>query len=625
MKKGLYLSLVALMALAGCSKESVEPQIQVPGAEKFTVTITLNKTKATIEDSGEGAASFAWEENDEIGVVVGDEFVKFVLTDKENNKFTAELPAGTKLEDGAQIAYPYVEEDFQNGKFALSFPTEYEVADAKAFRLRWAGTLAEQADGTFNAMLEHQTGIFRATYASVPEAATAVTLTADQPLAGESNTVTVKFSQEKTENMNFYFPVPAGTYNLFTVALTDGTDVIPGTQKSLTGKDMAVEAGVIYRTPTIELNAYEKVTSTDDLEAGDYVLVYPAGNGEYRLFSFQKTMENVVEAADAFKDVHGLKNLLSHATEGYQMVLDENYVTVQGEENATLLYLSAADEENAKLSVELNSGKNDWSAIGADGKTTLSANVDGKAYSVKMDHIVVDFDNENANIVVAFNAPDLVSTLKAVRGTEVPVTFGYAIDFFAEEAGLTAEQKDKLVKGFDKACALAKEMIDAKLGVNMMTITTQTQVLDVFAQYYDNYSEYAYSICKQNDVKLFGLATPVGFYAADNGFTFNIPMPGGVWFDTLKSAFDQADGDMQAFVDFWKKFDGKWSILGYDNFLYKAANKVVFNNDGQPRFDQSTFDVLASVDYSKIGKIYDSYRVRVNDNLEGVCLFKKVQ
>ena len=159
----------------------------------------------------------------------------------------------------------------------------------------------------------------------------------------------------------------------------------------------------------------------------------------------------------------------------------------------------------------------------------------------------------------------------------------------------------------------------------MMTITTQTKVLDVFAQYYDNYSEYAYSICKQNDVKLFGLATPVGFYAADNGFTFNIPMPGGVWFDTLKAAFDQADGDMHAFVNYWKKFDGKWSILGYDDFLYKVANKVFFDGNNQPRFEQSTYDVLAGVDYSKIGKIYDSYRVRVNDNLEEVCLFKKVQ
>ena len=623
MKKSLYVSLAALAALVGCSKENVEPQAL--GTETTTVTITLEKTKALINDSDEGgAASFAWEDNDEIGVVVGNAFVKFVLTDKENNKFTGTLPPGSKLEDGALIAYPYVEQDFQGGVFALSFPTEYEVSAANAFRLRWAGSLAAQEDGTFKAMLKHQTGIFRATYASVPESATAVRLTADQPLAGESKTVTVKFSQEKTENMNFYFPVPAGTYNQFTVALLEGETVIAGTEKSLTGKDMKVETGMIYRTPAIELTAYEKVTSTDDLEAGDYILVYPA-DGEYRLFSFQKTMENVVEAAATVSDVHGLKNLLGHATALYQTVLDENYVTVAGEANASTLFLSADQEEAAKVNITLNSGKDDWSAIGADGQTTLSAAVGDKSFSVKMDHIVVDFDNEAANITVAFNAPDLVQSLKTVRGTDVPVTFGYAIDFFAEEAGLTAEQKDKLVKGFDKACALAKEMIDAKLSVNMMTITTKTKVLDVFAQYYDNYSSYAYSICKQNHVKLFGLATPVGFYAADNGFTFNIPMPGGVWFDTLKSAFDQADGDMKAFVDFWKKYDGKWNIMGYDNFLYKAANKVFFDNNGNARFDQSTYDVLAGVDYSKIGQIYDSYRVRLNDPLEKVYLYKKVQ
>ena len=205
MKKSLYVSLAALAALVGCSKENVEPQAL--GTETTTVTITLEKTKALINDSDEGgAASFAWEDNDEIGVVVGNAFVKFVLTDKENNKFTGTLPPGSKLEDGALIAYPYVEQDFQGGVFALSFPTEYEVSAANAFRLRWAGSLAAQEDGTFKAMLKHQTGIFRATYASVPESATAVRLTADQPLAGESKTVTVKFSQEKTENMNFYFP-----------------------------------------------------------------------------------------------------------------------------------------------------------------------------------------------------------------------------------------------------------------------------------------------------------------------------------------------------------------------------------------------------------------------------------
>ena len=94
MKKSLYVSLAALAALVGCSKENVEPQAL--GTETTTVTITLEKTKALINDSDEGgAASFAWEDNDEIGVVVGNAFVKFVLTDKENNKFTGTLPPGS--------------------------------------------------------------------------------------------------------------------------------------------------------------------------------------------------------------------------------------------------------------------------------------------------------------------------------------------------------------------------------------------------------------------------------------------------------------------------------------------------------------------------------------------------
>ena len=84
MKKALYISIAALIALVSCSKESNE-EVMVPKHET-TLTLSLVQTKATINDLGSGKATFAWEEGDEIGVQVGDKLEKFVLDSFEGDK-----------------------------------------------------------------------------------------------------------------------------------------------------------------------------------------------------------------------------------------------------------------------------------------------------------------------------------------------------------------------------------------------------------------------------------------------------------------------------------------------------------------------------------------------------------
>lgn len=74
------------------------------------------------------------------------------------------------IEDGAQIAYPYIADDYNESThtFSLTYPTEYISTKAGDFRHRWAGTLIKDGSNNFQANLAHQTAILRITYANVP-------------------------------------------------------------------------------------------------------------------------------------------------------------------------------------------------------------------------------------------------------------------------------------------------------------------------------------------------------------------------------------------------------------------------------------------------------------------------
>ena len=58
MKKVFYLFAAALLMLAGCQ----DNLSQIEKTNNQTIVITLAQTKALIDDSGSGSATFSWEE-----------------------------------------------------------------------------------------------------------------------------------------------------------------------------------------------------------------------------------------------------------------------------------------------------------------------------------------------------------------------------------------------------------------------------------------------------------------------------------------------------------------------------------------------------------------------------------
>ena len=606
MKKALYISIAALIALVSCSKESNE-EVMVPKHET-TLTLSLVQTKATINDLGSGKATFAWEEGDEIGVQVGDKLEKFVLDSFEGDKAKFKADITGTLEEGAYVAYPYVAEDCNNGVFGVSFPDTYEVSKANAFRLRWAGKLVKNEDGTFSTALQHTSAILRVTYASVPSAVSSVVMRVD-----EGSPVTVKFSQEKTENMNFYFPVKEGNYDNVSVVLATDAGEVDGTEQTLSkpGGKLVFNNGKIYRTPAINLNLYALITNAEEVEDGTYVIAYyDETMGKVKLFSFQNTMANAVEAADLVKDIHGLGALLSKGSQFYSTVVKDNYVAISGKKAAAAINVPLEAEELVAFEAAGNADAGKVSFTSPNG-------------NIKVDKVIVAInDDYTATISAQFNAPDLVKVAKTLRGTDIPVTFQYLIDFAVEQAEkegvtFTDAQIDRLESGFEHLCRLAKSVVKDKLNKDLMDITLQTHVLDVFSRYYDNVCDYSLQVSKE---KKFGWATPIGFHTYDDGFTANISLPSYGWFTRLENSLK---GTKEECVAYWAQFDDDYDILDFDNFFSRAANRAL------RELDASTYDMLHQMalegKFTTIGNVYKKYEERFNDDLAPVYIYKKVE
>ena len=614
MKKVLYLSFAALLAIVGCSKENGGKE--TVATKTTTLELTLTSTKATINDSGSGAASFAWETGDEIGVAVDGELVKFTLEEFEGSKakFKAELAEGKTLKEGAFVGYPYVPEDCVDGAFAVSFPKSYDVPKPDAFRLRWSGTLKKEDDGSFSTAMAHTGAILRVTYSALPLGAVAANMFID----ADDTPVTVNFTEDLLESVatakdfSVYFPVPEGDYDTIEFNLADSKGVIGGTATTLANKKggkLSVEAGKIYRAPEVEFNMYDLVDNVDKVNDGTYIIVSKNKAGQTVAFSFSKTMENAKAAAESVKDVHGLSNLLAKGTEIYKTAIGGNYVELDAELGAESIIVPAEAEELAAFEATGNANA---------GKATLESELG----NIKVDKIIVEFPNAPAATISAqFNAPDLVAALKDFRGTDIPVTFDYLIDFAVEQAAkegvtFTDDQVDRLRSGFEHLCRTAKDVLASHNMGTLMDITLQTNVLDVFERYYDNVCDYSLQVSSE---KKFGWATPIGFYTADDGFTTNVALPNYGWFTRLNDSLKGKTKD--ECVEYWAQFDTQYNIMGIENFFERASRRAL------GELADSTYDMLVDIaDQDKfitIGNVYKRYAERINDTLDEVYIYKK--
>jgi len=529
--------------------------------------------------------------------------------------------SGTTVTTSIPAEQTYVEKSFMSGAAPMtSSTTGTDFSFKNNFSIIRLNVYSEVEDVVLNKVVvsanENMAGNATVDIASDSP----VAVITDDASASKSVTVTcgegisVPVASSTADAIPVYIILAPGTYSGLELEFETNKGTVTA---KLTGS-VALNRNIIktlnkkFKFADFGFTKFSKVASNDDMDdSGDYILVYKNGT-DYNAFSFSKTMANAETAADIVADVHGLSALKGYGTQVYQTILDGNYQTLTAGSSDDVLYVSKDVEDVVISATGCGYG---------EGTATLNATVEGKDYTLGMSNVYVSFaDDGAATITAAFDATDIKNILTSLRGNEITVTFENVINFLGEEANLTDTQLEKALAGFDRVCQLAKEeFAEHDLGT-LMDITTKTYVMDVFVHYYDNFI--SLSDLYSSD-KAFGFAKPFGFYAANNGFSFNIPMPNKVWFTYIQESFDAAmEGstweEMKTnFTNYWKRFDSKFQFADYTDLCSRLANKATASTS------QATFEVLAGVDWSGLGNIYGSYVNRINDDLENVYLYKK--
>lgn len=363
----------------------------------------------------------------------------------------------------------------------------------------------------------------------------------------------------------------------------------------------------------VQTGDWKKVTEQSELTTGKYVMVYPQGT-EYKVFSFEKTMANAQDAFALLADKHSFEEVLPMRTELFQTCINGNYQTVTSPvENAELLDIPEDIANEVAMEATTADGED------SNGSVLLKSSVKNLNFTTA----IISLDEDNAATITAqVNAVDVKDILANLRGHEISVTFANVLTFAGNKVGVSSSTMSSALNVFDKLCVVAKDVLQEHNFGTLMDIDRNTRVLDVFARYYDNVAPLSLAY---NDEVAFGWIKPVGFYAANDGFSAHIPMPASIWFDRLDASLSYNGGGKAGFVAYWKKFDQDYpkyaEFLGRTTLFGRLAEKLV---EGDYVSDE-LFDEVANINWTELGKTYQRYADSLNgDPLEKVYLYKYV-
>ena len=610
--------------LAGCTKVLTEVPYAAPINEGlvFTASFSTEGETKTVLDTDQSTVLWSGKES----IVVFDfnnKGYEFSTTDK--GKTADFTPVGSEaLEDPDTwyALYPYEENaKLENGVFTATLANEYHITGPGSFsdNMNIAVAKSDTYDFSFKNVLSwlkvSYKGLadvtkieFRGNNNEDVAGTLLIDYTDDLPKASikegsGSKTMTITLEGQESESSSkrtyFYLPVLPGVFeNGITLTFTSKD----GISRTYT-KEVSIEfPRHVAKSVFAELsaNTYERVDDYEDIDQvsdAKYLLVYPVGS-EYRVFSFQKTMENIVAEAARLKDVHTLDDLKDEATTIYQNALKSNYILASStDDGLTITIDKQEEEENAVFAVT-----GDYN----NAKTTLSANVGGEAYTLKLENITVELKDNNAALISAvLNGQDIEKMSTALRGHEITLTIENCIDYVGTKFGLDAAKLAMAKAIFLEFCELVGEYTGKPFDVDLNTTVTK-----FYAQYWDNIRDYAMLYAPD---KKWGSIYPVGFYNADNGFTFNVPAPNKVWFYDFEESTSR---DIDYFETYWTNMNG------YHNFPFGLiAQKLAAKLRTRPE----AFVAIQSINFASIGDTYQRYVDRFNDSLEEVYIYRLVE
>ena len=430
MKKSIFYSIAAIVALAACSKEA---DVIVPTGETVTIIASAPQTKST-----ESHASFSWAAGEQISVGTSDdEYVTFTVSDTENGLFTHTFPQGTPTPDLLVAVSPVQAEEleFVAGSYEVALPEVYQDYDPSAgvTNALMIGTPDPNVENRF--LFRHAAALLKVTYANVPVGTSSFHFSADAPIAGTvilegtdvdlieiandnaqledgSEEVWINLANTVTQpytTMTFYVPVPTGDYSMLCIELLNAAGIaFESSVKFMdrTGKSpLTLARGDVFNFPTITLEPEPIVenfscTKTTNKNYGSGVHVETAGNADDFDFSWTPT-GNVFVFQDGIRFGTGSANgsvtssdILSAIPAGQNFTV-KVYAAIGGTDNGKLavVYNGTTLEETPSSSIENPSNK-DYSADDFDDPAefvfTKTADADALTIGSTAKRIIVD-------------------------------------------------------------------------------------------------------------------------------------------------------------------------------------------------------------------------------------------
>ena len=368
MKKSLYFfAALATIFAIGCSQlEKPGESILLDENGQYTISLGMPKTRVALDDD---LMPF-WTDGDVLSVQTNNSYSSYTLSSGKGTDSGSFTGSGTPKNGGA-IVYPG--SNASNGTY--TFPTSFQFAksdnsgnvtalstDASLRTISnvpMAGTIT-YSGGKMNGSLHFIGGAIKihltknvpytATYMDVEVLEGNITGSAsvngDEPIANTSLSnpgkkvrvqinKTGQASSTHLDGITVYIPVPTGHYKGLRVALVreDGTTEIKGTKIKSESVQFDIAAGEIQPftfTPRYEVYTFQKITNSNQLTDGTYILVYdPDPTSTSNRTMIVNGDDNVRESFQApFYTVYTWKvNEVEYTAENVVVLEEADYIT----------------------------------------------------------------------------------------------------------------------------------------------------------------------------------------------------------------------------------------------------------------------------------------------------------
>ena len=272
MKKSILFLAGAALLFVGCAKVEDEAPIPENGKRVVTLKATVNEsdTRVSVESDG----TYNWQAGDKIGVWVVDFYggAPYPYTTQDSGttaNFEVSLDAGEDI--GEYAFYPFSEDHFVSGEgpqFAMDADLQY-VEDAT--NMPMLGTVS---GGTIS--FKSVGGVIKLTVNNIPSDAAHLLFSAKDlngddlfisgvfPVSGDIitaggimgvNSVNIDFTDKWKSSMEFYVPLPTGTYGGFELEFdnANSSETLASKKVNFGSTGLTIERNQIIVAPALDL------------------------------------------------------------------------------------------------------------------------------------------------------------------------------------------------------------------------------------------------------------------------------------------------------------------------------------------------------------------------------------